>query len=242
MRIRRDFTFDNYIETWQKYADVIGETIIIALATAVVTTVIAFAFAYLIRFRAGRFGLPLLFITLLTLFGGYLVKIYAWKAILGREGDAQLGAAGAVGLIDEPLTIFIYNSGAVIATADAFPAAAGGAADLRIAPRRGGRSDRGGQGPRRSAASGVSRYGPAALPAGNSDRLHALVPDRRRRLCDAALRRRHGHGDDRRFHRAAILPALRLADGQRHVLQHAGGVSPGDRPGGSRIARRRLRR
>jgi len=115
MRIRRDFTFDNYIETWQKYADVIGATILIALATAVVTTVIAFAFAYLIRFRAGRFGLPLLFITLLTLFGGYLVKIYAWKAILGREGILN-SALETIGLIDEPLNIFIYNSGAVIAT------------------------------------------------------------------------------------------------------------------------------
>ena len=115
MRIRRDFTFENYVETWQKYADVIGSTIAIALATAVVTTVIAFAFAYLIRFRAGRFGLPLLFITLLTLFGGYLVKIYAWKAILGREGILN-SALQTIGLIDEPLTIFIYNSGAVIAT------------------------------------------------------------------------------------------------------------------------------
>ena len=28
----------------------------------------------------------LLFITLITLFGGYLVKIYAWKSILGRDG------------------------------------------------------------------------------------------------------------------------------------------------------------
>jgi spermidine/putrescine transport system permease protein len=115
MSIRRDFTISNYVETWQKYADVIGKTLVIAAATAVVTTVLAFAFAYLIRFRAGRLGLPLLFVTLLTLFGGYLVKIYAWKAILGKEGVLN-SALLALALIEEPLTIFIYNSGAVVAT------------------------------------------------------------------------------------------------------------------------------
>ena len=115
MSIQRDFTFSNYVETWEKYADVIGATLVIAAATAVVTTVLAFAFAYLIRFRAGRLGLPLLFITLLTLFGGYLVKIYAWKAILGKEGVLN-SALLMLGLIEEPLTIFIYNSGAVVAT------------------------------------------------------------------------------------------------------------------------------
>jgi spermidine/putrescine transport system permease protein len=115
MRIRRDFTFGNYIETWEKYADVIASTLSIAFIAAAVTTVVAFAFAYLIRFRAGRLALPLLFITLLTLFGGYLVKIYAWKAILGTEGILN-SALQVVGLIDEPLTILIYNRGAVVAT------------------------------------------------------------------------------------------------------------------------------
>jgi spermidine/putrescine transport system permease protein len=115
MGIHRDFTFSNYVETWQKYADVIGATLLIAAATAFVTTVVAFAFAYLIRFRAGRLALPLLFVTLLTLFGGYLVKIYAWKAILGKVGVLN-SALLMFGVIEEPLTIFIYNSGAVVAT------------------------------------------------------------------------------------------------------------------------------
>ena len=32
------------------------------------------------------FGDMLLFVTLIAIFGGYLVKIYAWKSILGRDG------------------------------------------------------------------------------------------------------------------------------------------------------------
>ena len=115
MRLVPDFTFENYVETWEKYAGVIAITLGIALVTAVLTTTIAFAFAYLIRFKVGRLGPPLLFITLLTLFGGYLVKIYAWKAILGKVGILN-SALLALGIVDEPLTIFIYNPAAVIVT------------------------------------------------------------------------------------------------------------------------------
>jgi spermidine/putrescine transport system permease protein len=115
MKIRPDFTFENYIETWQKYADVAAATLGIAAATALLTTAVAFGFAYLIRFRAGRLGMPLLFITLITLFGGYLVKIYAWKSVLGKDGILN-SALLSLGLIDQPLTIFIYNPGAVVVT------------------------------------------------------------------------------------------------------------------------------
>ncbi len=115
MRLVPDFTFENYVETWEKYAGVIAITLGIALATAILTTAIAFAFAYLIRFKAGRLGPPLLFITLLTLFGGYLVKIYAWKSILGKDGILN-SALLWLGLVREPLTIFIYNPGAVVVT------------------------------------------------------------------------------------------------------------------------------
>jgi len=115
LRLTPDFTFENYVEAWEKYAGVIAITLGIALATALLTTTIAFAFAYLIRFKAGRLGPPLLFITLLTLFGGYLVKIYAWKSILGKDGILN-SALLWLGIIREPLTIFIYNPGAVVVT------------------------------------------------------------------------------------------------------------------------------
>jgi spermidine/putrescine transport system permease protein len=113
MRIVPDFTVSNYVETWEKYAGVIAITLGLALATAVLTTTIGFAFAYLIRFRAGRLGPPLLFVTLLTLFGGYLVKIYAWKSILGTHGILN-STLLALGVIEAPLPVFIYNPGAVV--------------------------------------------------------------------------------------------------------------------------------
>src|SRR5918993_4153131 len=99
--MRPDLTLANYAATWAEYGDVLVATLLIALAVAALTTAVAFAFAFAIRFKLGRWGPALLFFTLITLFGGYLVKIYAWKSILGREGILNQ-ALLALGLIDEP--------------------------------------------------------------------------------------------------------------------------------------------
>ncbi|MBM3583845.1 MAG: ABC transporter permease [Alphaproteobacteria bacterium] len=114
-KLRPDFTFDNYADTFTKYLEPLVFTMAIGFAIATLTTALAFAFAYVIRFKAGRHGNALLVVTLVTLFGGYLVKIYAWKTILGTEGILN-SALLALGLVREPLTIFIYNPGAVVVT------------------------------------------------------------------------------------------------------------------------------
>ncbi|WP_119274632.1 ABC transporter permease [Taklimakanibacter deserti] len=115
LAMRPDLTLQNYWATLRDYGDVLASTLLIGLITAFVTTSIAWFFAFAIRFRAGRFGNALLFITLIALFGGYLVKIYAWKSILGRDGIIN-AALLALGLIDEPLTVFIYNANSVVIT------------------------------------------------------------------------------------------------------------------------------
>ena len=57
----------------------------------------------------------MLFVTLITLFGGYLVKIYAWKSILGRDGILNM-ALTCTGLLEEPFDAFIYSTNAVVIT------------------------------------------------------------------------------------------------------------------------------
>ena len=108
-----DFVVAAYIKAFEEYAEVGLATLGISVTAGVLTTVLAFFFAYVIRFKAGRWGDVLLFLTLVTLFGGYLVKIYAWKSILGTTGLLNSGLL-ALGLIDEPASIFIYNAGAVV--------------------------------------------------------------------------------------------------------------------------------
>jgi spermidine/putrescine transport system permease protein len=114
-RLTAGFAFDNYLDVYNEYAYSLGFTFAIALVIAIVSTSIAFGFAYLIRFRAGRLGPLLLFVTLITMFGGYLVKIYAWRTILGSTGILNTGLM-SLGLIDEPLPWLLYNPGAVVTT------------------------------------------------------------------------------------------------------------------------------
>jgi spermidine/putrescine transport system permease protein len=57
----------------------------------------------------------LLFTAIINLFGGYLMKIYAWKTILVNEGVLNTALQG-LGLIDSPLTFLFYNPGAVVVT------------------------------------------------------------------------------------------------------------------------------
>lgn len=113
--MRPDFTFKNYIATWTEYYDAMASTLLIALVIGMLTTILAFAFAYAIRFKCGRLETPLLFLALITLFGGYLVKIYAWKSILGREGILNQFLLWT-SLIDQPLDALLYSVNGVIIT------------------------------------------------------------------------------------------------------------------------------
>ena len=90
-------------------------TVGLATATALLTTILGFVFSFLARFRAGNWAQVLLFIVLITLFGGYLMKIYAWKTILGNEGVLNT-ALMALGLISTPITTLLYSPQAVVIT------------------------------------------------------------------------------------------------------------------------------
>lgn len=114
-KLTPDFTFANYDKTFQSYLEVGVFTVVMAGVIALLTTVLGFIYAYLIRFRAGSWGPALLFIALITLFGGYLMKIYAWKTILGNEGVLNSALISA-GLIEAPLTWLLYSPAAIVVT------------------------------------------------------------------------------------------------------------------------------
>ena len=110
-----DATLSNYIQVFEGYSRPLWFTFVIALLIAVLTTVLAFCFAYVVRFKAGRYGVPLLFVALITLFGGYLSKIYVWKTILGQTGILN-SALILLGVIEEPIRAFLFNPVAVVIT------------------------------------------------------------------------------------------------------------------------------
>jgi spermidine/putrescine transport system permease protein len=108
-----DATLANYVRVFDEFTLPLVFTFGMATAIALITTVLAFCFAYVIRFKAGRYAIPLLFVALITLFGGYLTKVYVWKTILG-EGGILNSALMALGLISQPVSSFLYNPVAVI--------------------------------------------------------------------------------------------------------------------------------
>ena len=113
--MRPDFSLQNYVEAVSEYGDVLAFTLAISGVIAVSTTVLAFLFAYAIRFKLGRFANLFLFLTLITLFGGYLVKIYAWKSILGTDGVLNK-ALLLLGIIEAPLGALLYSANGVVIT------------------------------------------------------------------------------------------------------------------------------
>ena len=112
---RPAFSVTNYQQVFDLHLRTLLFTLGLALVIAVLTTTLGFIYAYLIRFKAGRWGSTLLFVALITLFGGYLMKIYSWMTILGISGVLNT-ALRALGIIDEPLPWLFYNVGAVIVT------------------------------------------------------------------------------------------------------------------------------
>lgn len=103
----------NYARIWSDYLGPIGYTAGISALIAVVTTLLAFVVAHLIWSRGDRWGNFLLGATLLTLFGGYLVKIYAWRTLLGREGIVNNTLVG-LHLTDNPIDALLYSPLAVV--------------------------------------------------------------------------------------------------------------------------------
>jgi spermidine/putrescine transport system permease protein len=83
-------------------------SLIVGVCVAAVTVAISLPIAYWLRYAAGRWQIPILFLITLTFFASYLVRIYAWRSILGENGLLNSGLE-RLGLIDEPLGFILYN-------------------------------------------------------------------------------------------------------------------------------------
>lgn len=112
-----DFTLANYakIATSTLYHTLVVRTVIVGLSTACIVVPVAFVLSYLMRFVFERRGQLILQLMLLSLFSGYLVRIYAWRTILGKQGLLN-GALQYLGITDQPLTFLIYSNFAVVVT------------------------------------------------------------------------------------------------------------------------------
>ncbi|MDH6233765.1 spermidine/putrescine transport system permease protein [Mesorhizobium soli] len=108
-----DPTTSNYVRVLQQYSGPLVSTLSLAVTVAAIVTVIGFIYASACRFIGGSKGGWLLAIAMITLFGGYLAKLYAWRTILGENGILNTGLI-ELGLIQAPITALLYNNFAVV--------------------------------------------------------------------------------------------------------------------------------
>jgi putative spermidine/putrescine transport system permease protein len=87
--IERDVTLDNFRDIFEQdvYRSVAGRTLLIAALVTLTDIVLAFPIAfYMAKIATPRIKAVLVVAVLMPLWSAYLVKVYAWRAILSEEG------------------------------------------------------------------------------------------------------------------------------------------------------------
>ncbi|MGI9452885.1 MAG: ABC transporter permease [Geminicoccaceae bacterium] len=114
--IDRTLTLANYREAFTDplVRHLILRSIGIAALVTLATVLLAYPIAYYIAFKTERKTLWLLLVTI-PFWSSYLLRVFAWKLILGFNGVLNSGLM-TTGVIEEPLTVLLYNVGAVVLT------------------------------------------------------------------------------------------------------------------------------
>lgn len=114
--VESTFTLENYRTTFDSdvFQLLFKRTLIIALVSSFLATAIAYAVAYVVVRHFGRYKVLAALLILVPLWVSYLMRIFAWKIILGDNG-VLAGAAKSVGL-EGTTDAFLYSRNSVILT------------------------------------------------------------------------------------------------------------------------------
>ena len=97
------------------YWRLLGISALTALGIGISAVVLAYPLAYFLALRAGHRASFYLVLLLVPFWTSYLLRVMAWKILLGTEGVLN-SFLTYVGIIQEPLTALLYNRTAVILT------------------------------------------------------------------------------------------------------------------------------
>jgi ABC-type spermidine/putrescine transport system permease subunit I len=105
------WNLDNYVRFFAvgTYLRTFIKTILMALAVtgAGLATALPFAY-YLVRYVSRQRQRAVLLAVIVPFWTSYLLRVYAWQAILGERGALNQLLMG-IGLIKEPSTLLVYN-------------------------------------------------------------------------------------------------------------------------------------
>lgn len=115
----------SFAQGWSlaQYADVLGRasyrslflrSVLISGAVTAVTVLLAYPMAYFVAFHARHKFFWLVALTI-PFWTSYLLRVFAWKIILGFNGVINSGLM-RLHLIDQPLEFLLYNPFAVVVT------------------------------------------------------------------------------------------------------------------------------
>jgi spermidine/putrescine transport system permease protein len=108
-------TFDNYVDVFKAPStnDLLTNSAIVGFLVGAFCLAIGIPVAYWIRYHAGRFQNLILLLVVAALFASYLVRIYAWRSMLGTDGVINSGLQ-SLGVIDDPLGFLVFSRFAVV--------------------------------------------------------------------------------------------------------------------------------
>ena len=113
----RTFSLKNYLDFFQKpiYTKILFKSIRMSGMVTFVTVLLAYPMAYYIAFRVKQNKLIWLILITVPFWSSYLLRVFAWKIMLGYNGVINSGLKN-LGILTEPLEFLLYNPTAVVIT------------------------------------------------------------------------------------------------------------------------------
>jgi spermidine/putrescine transport system permease protein len=97
------------------YRALFYRSIEISAVVTLITVALAYPMAYFVAFRVEKAKFVWLILLTIPFWTSYLLRVFAWKLILGYNGVINSGLM-SLGLIRQPLEFLLYNPTAVIVT------------------------------------------------------------------------------------------------------------------------------
>jgi spermidine/putrescine transport system permease protein len=117
LQLNKSFTLKNYkvFFTEPVYTKVLSKSLIVAFTVSIISIAAAYPLAYTVSLKIKK-GRDILFMMcIIPLWVSYLVRIIAWRSILGTRGVLN-SIFLTIGIIQEPLKFLLYNRFAIAIT------------------------------------------------------------------------------------------------------------------------------
>ena len=111
------FSLVNYVEAVERpvYRALLLRSLTISAICTVATVLLSYPMAYYVAFHVRKHKMAWIILMTVPFFSSYLLRIFAWKIILGYNGVINSGLKG-LGLIEQPLAFLLYSPTAVVIT------------------------------------------------------------------------------------------------------------------------------